>query len=128
MVRVLSERSSLVTCHSSLHSLFVEGYLDAVLQFAADHAVTSRDHLVARLNAAFDFGVRIVGNTGRYFHYLGFGSFFKEHDLGDSFALFFLCRFLGALIDELRIVIALVALRDLLFFLFDFLWTQIALA
>src|SRR5438093_12027969 len=114
MVRVLSERSSLVTCHSSLHSLFVERYLDAVFQLSADHAVTSRDHLVARLNTAFDFGVSIVGNTGRYFRYLGFGSFFEEHDLGDFSALFFLCRFLGSLIDELRVVIALVALRDFL--------------
>src|SRR5207244_9747921 len=110
-----------------LRSLFVERYLGAILQFATDRAVTSRDYFVTGLNAAFDFGVSVVGNSSRHFRQLRLVRFFEEHDLGYFFALFFLCRFLSALIDELRIVIALVTLRDLLLFLFDFFRTQIAL-
>src|SRR5947199_757934 len=63
---------------TSLHSFFVEGYFDAVLQFAADRAVTSRDYFVAGLDAAFDFGVSVVGNSSRHFYNLGFGPFFEE--------------------------------------------------
>src|SRR5262249_16684603 len=66
---------------TSLHCFFVVSDLGAVLQFAADRAVTSRDYFVARLNAAFDFRVSVVGNSSRYFHNLRLVSFFEEHDL-----------------------------------------------
>src|ERR1041384_5825566 len=65
---------------TSLHSFFVQRYLGAVLQLPADRAVTSRDYFVARLNAAFDFRVGVIRNSGRHFHHLRLGPFFDEHD------------------------------------------------
>src|SRR5437660_1402889 len=111
-----------------LHSFFIEGYLRALLQLPADRAVTSRDHFIAGLNAALDLGVSVVGDASRHFRNLRLVAFFQEDDLDQLFALFFLRRFLRTLVDELRVVVAFVALRHLLPFLFYFFWTQITLA
>src|ERR1041385_6482933 len=66
---------------TSLHSFFIERDAGAVLQFAADRAITSRNNFLAWLNAVFDFRVSVVGNSGCHFHHLRLASFFEEHDL-----------------------------------------------
>src|SRR5204863_4012597 len=111
-----------------LRRFFVVSNFGAFLQFSTDRTVASRNHFVAGLNAAFDFHVGVVRDSGRDFDQLRFAFLFQKHNLGQLFALFFLCSLFLLLVDELGIVVAFIALRCLLFFIFDFLWTQIALA
>src|SRR5438094_10096332 len=80
---------------TSLHAFFVERYLGAIFQFPADYAVTSRDYFVTGLNAVFDFGVSVVGNSSRDFHHQGLVSFFEEQDVGYFSVVFFLSAFVA---------------------------------
>jgi len=102
--------------------------LRALLQLSADRAVTARDHFVPGLNATLDFRVSVIGNASRHFHHLRIAALFQEHNLGEFFAFFFLRRLFRMFVDELRVIVAFVPLRDLLLFLFDFFWTQIGFA
>ena len=54
--------------------------------------------------------------------------FFRNTTLASFSRPSFCARLFRTPVDELRVVVAFVPLRDLLFFLFDFFWTQIALA
>src|SRR5437588_2306570 len=112
----------------SLRRFLIVGNLRAFLQLPADRAVTSRNHFVARLDALFYLHVSVVRNSGRHFDQLRLASFFQTYHLRQFFAFPFLGRFFLALVHELGAVVAFIALRDFLFFLFDLLRAQIAVA
>src|SRR5947209_19927415 len=81
-----------------LRRFLVVGHFRAVFQLTTDRAVTSRNHFVARLDAALDLPVSVVRNSGRYLDQLRLAPFLQKHNLRQLFAVLFPRRFFLTLI------------------------------
>ncbi len=57
-------------------------------QFPADRAVAAGNHFVARLNAALDLHVGVVGDARGHFDHVGLVPFLEKHHFRQLFALF----------------------------------------
>src|ERR1043166_415508 len=111
-----------VTDHPSLLGFLLDLHFRAILEYAADRAVTAGDHVVTRLDAALDLHVSVVRDAGRDFDPVRFPILaHREHPFDDFLAFRFLGLLLELLIAELSGVVALVGRSLLLFALLDFL-------
>src|SRR5438045_8194470 len=100
--------------------LLLDGDFRVVLQLPADCAVSTRDHLVPRLNSALYLDVSIIGNARRYFELLRFPADFLEDHFVDFFPLLAFCPFLLLGVYHFGIVVALVTLLLHLLAMLDF--------
>ena len=93
-------------------------HLRAVLELAADRAVTAGDHFVARFDAALDFDVRVVGDAGGDLHHLRLAAVLEENDFFQLLALFLCGLSCRDARSHLGVVVGLVLARRLSAFSF----------
>src|SRR5438270_13958920 len=81
----------------SLRRFLIVGNLRAFLQLPAARAVSSRNHFVARRDAAFYLHLSVVRTSCRHFDPLRFASFCQKYHLRQFIAVPFLVRLLLSL-------------------------------